>query len=216
MRTVPSVRDRGAKKDRSAASTAARPECRTAAATGPAGSWAATASSSLSKSTSNAMSAIATDANPASSSAPRARVRVGEVERAAVGHLVVGGERIDQRRALGLLGTGAHRHDRPARGGGHARDLGERAARVGGVEHGVERGDDVEGAVAERHALEVLDDVAGRRAPAARVLDESRGHVQPDDVRAALGGQLGEQARSAAGVEEPRPGEKGSLTCRAP
>jgi hypothetical protein len=67
------------------------------------------------------------------------RVRVGEVERAAVGHLVVGGERIYQRRALGLLGTGAHRHDRPARGGGHARDLGERAARVGGVEHGVKR-----------------------------------------------------------------------------
>ncbi|HEX5994958.1 MAG TPA: MFS transporter [Jiangellales bacterium] len=81
-------------------------------------------------------------------------------------------------------------------------------AQLGGVEHGVERGDDVEGAVAERHALEVLDDVAGRRAPAARVLDESWGHVQPDDVRAALGGQLGEQARSAAGVEEPRPGEK--------
>jgi hypothetical protein len=34
MRTVPSVRDRGAKQDRSAASTVARPECRTAAATG--------------------------------------------------------------------------------------------------------------------------------------------------------------------------------------
>jgi hypothetical protein len=65
---VPSACDRGAKKDRSAAPTAARAKCRTAAATGPAGSWAAT--------------------------------------------------------------------------------------RVGGVEHGAERGDDVEGAVIERHVLD--------------------------------------------------------------
>src|SRR5215218_2259976 len=72
MRTVPSGRARGAKKDRSAASTVARPECRTAAATGPAGSWAATASSSLSKWTSKEMSVVATVANPAASSAPRA------------------------------------------------------------------------------------------------------------------------------------------------
>lgn len=90
MRTVPSARDRGAKKDRSAASTAGQPECRAAAATGPAGKLGGD----------RVVLALEVDierdvghghgGEPGIEQRAASRVRVGEVERAAVGHLVAG------------------------------------------------------------------------------------------------------------------------------
>jgi hypothetical protein len=85
------------------------------------------------------------------------------------------------------------------------RHLGDHPPRVRGVDHGVKRRHDVEGAVRVGQLFELADgELPGREAPAG-VLDQGRGGVEAADAHPALGGQLGEQPRPAPSVEQHRP-----------